>query len=769
MEDGAHTDAGSPQTLVSHALTSMATENLDGERQTGRSEPGESRAVEALATAVPIFPDGAEPRQSGLSAPCAAPNAQGQFAEREATGRGDKLSPPREALTEYQEAEAAKRRLLLIAAKKAFLLKGEDNQPLGLSCVKVSRLCGVPNNTLWSLLQLAERPADWPVDAPFTNADRCEQLISGPTALLAPGKPPGQCSGFAVLLQVPAITQEMIRLYAATMGASCDQATKDRRTGSIATALKRLGDFALVPSPAAARLRGGSKPKCLVDFLKRAWTPEVEAKFRGQKHYTTSTICGRRELKEELADGSCVPLQPGRVWVFDDMSSNIPFWYQIDEITDAALADKDISPLIKRHGCGLGRQGLYAWDWASGAWLGLELVGRLRDAYQASDILRFIRRLMLNYGKPERIVMEKSVWAARCIAGWAVREIEDMGIVVEIEDGWRVPEMEVDESARINDGIKALGVDLVQTHSPRGKPIEGAFNYHQRLVPTFLNPGEGINIGRHAGEFEWSAKKMRQAGAGVGHPRDLGFVHIDRLADVAWQAMVWEGQHVKESRNGKPMEILATWLKTSPLPALTERDLAVFLPEKRRQKLTGGVLSPEVNGVMHQFLNPEVFAAIGDGVYLDYAFDPAEPSLGAAVYSESGFLCWANYLPAGPVISARDRSQDPAVQMLKRYKLAHRTAARMLDFRALRGGEFKTLRTAERRDGAGCVATVATGDQRLDANCANSREVNPGTRGQAVPTPTDRVAAPVRELERAVGERERLERFAKEALADFSD
>lgn len=543
---------------------------------------------------------------------------------------------------------------------------------------------------------------------------------------LAPIKDGGKESLFEPLLLLPEVVAEIHRLYSATMGASGPQATNDRRTGSMATTLLRLGDHPSVPPLLAQKLRDGAQPKPLIDFIKKCWTPEIEAKFRGQKHYNTATICGRRNLTEELADGTIIPLEPGRVWVFDDMSSNIPFWFPVEPESITGITDRGLRQLVERHGCALGRQGLYAWDWASGAWLGLELVGRLRDAYQASDILRFIRKLVSIYGKPRKIIMERGTWQSRAISGWIVKELADEGIVCEIENGWTVPEVAADETARIQDGIRAIGVDIIHTHTPRGKPIEGAFNHHQRLVPTFFERGEAVNIGRHAGEFEYAAKAHLRGTKGVLHPRDLGFVHIDRLADVAWEAMQWEGFKDKARRDGKPLEILTNYLQTNPLPSVSERDLAVFLPEKRNALIRGGVLTAQVNGDTHQFLNPEIFAALGDATRVDYAFDPAEPTLGAAVYNERGFLCWANYLPAGPVISARDRSGDDAVQMIKRYKLAHRTAARMLDFKTLR-----TVKSAEVRSTQTATATTATNDARLSPQ--------PGSAAAAAP---QRVASP---------------------------
>jgi hypothetical protein len=496
----------------------------------------------------------------------------------------------------------------------------------------------------------------------------------------------GQSSEFDALLKVPEIVAEMNRLYVATMGASCAQATKERRTGSIALTLKRLGDFPLMPERLAAKLRGGTQPRPLVDHLKRTWTAEMEAKLRGQKHYALASVSGRRDLTEELADGSRVPLKPGRVWVLDDMSSNIPFWFEVPDKTNLPA---NISAMVTRHGCAVGRQGLYAWDWASSAWLGFDLIGRLRDAYQASDILRFLRKLMQRYGKPDQIRIEQGVWKSRAISGWKTTEEG----LIETENEWQLPDMLGDETTKIADGIKALGVEVVYTYTPRGKPIEGAFNYHQRIVPTFLQQGEGINIGRHAGEFEWPAKQMRRAGDGVLHARDLGFIHIDRLADVAWQAMLWEGMHDKARRDGKPLEILTQYLNNFPLAELTERDLAAFMPEKRSRNYKGGTIVVEVAGETHEFINPEVFALLPTGTKLDFAFDPAEPTLGAAIYDQRGFLCWASYLPAGPVISNRVRTEDDAPQLLKRYKLAHRTAARLLDLKTLRTVKIAEART----------------------------------------------------------------------------
>jgi hypothetical protein len=137
--------------------------------------------------------------------------------------------------------------------------------------------------------------------------------------------------------------------------------------------------------------------------------------------------------------------------------------------------------------------------------------------------------------------------------------------------------------------------------------------------------------------------------------------------------------------------------------------MAVFLPEKRSQLLRGGILTVQVHGDVFQFGNPEAFAELGDGTKLDYAFDPDEPILGAAIYAEGGFLCWAAFIPEAPAFSERDRSQEIGPQYIKRYKAAHRTAFRALDLKSLR-----PVAIAEHRDGAGRVARVEIGSVGRD-------------------------------------------------------
>ncbi len=639
------------------------------------SRPAQSRKPKAEETIYPQHREDSEP-----TAP-AALNGAGHLPD----GR----------LSDAQYAEANARRVLLIQA--APLLKA------GVPDYKVARMLGTSAAKLSRVLNLV------PISGSrfLVSWKNCERLLALPVERLAPPAKKFKGSPFQHLLEVPEIVKQINALYAASLAASGPQAMNDRRTGSLARTLLMLGDFPSVPEHLRLKLQAGGQPKPLVDFIKKVWTPEMEAKFRGQKHYNQSTVVGRRDLTEQLVDGRIVPLIPGDDWVFDDMSSNLPFWFNVDPAMAETVRDAGLRQLIQRHGCALGRQGLYAWDWASGAWLGVELIGRLRDAYRASDILRFLRKLVMIYGKPRRIIFELAIWQSHCISGWKVREA---GAVLEIKNGWQVPDMAVDEKAKITDGIRALGIEVIYTHTSRGKPIEGAFHILQRIIPM-LHPGEAMNIGRHRGEFEWSANAHLRAGAGIRHPRDLQFVNIDRLADITFEAMRWEGLHDKARRclqtadgeTHKPLEILATQLNAHPLPKPTERDLAVFLPEKRDALIRRGFINCTLDGLLYQFGQPEMFAALGDGTRVDYAFDPDEPTLGAAIYDfkSKGFICWARHIPSGTAFSALDRSGEAGPQYIKAYKREHQTRFRAFDLKSL-----LPVIIAEHRNGAGRVGTI---------------------------------------------------------------
>ena len=198
-------------------------------------------------------------------------------------------------------------------------------------------------------------------------------------------------------------------------------------------------------------------------------TPQVKDKFRGPRRFELNGITTHRSMDEQLESGELRAIQPGDWWEMDDMSVNLPFWFESPFGTDR---------LAERHGVGLGRQSLCAMDIASGKWLGFELIGRPRDAYRAEDILRFLRRLFTEYGTPRRgLRLERGIWQSKRLTGYAVT---DGGAA---EEEVQRPGMDEPERERIVGGIEALGIRVQYVHSPKAKGfIESGFNFLQAVM-----------------------------------------------------------------------------------------------------------------------------------------------------------------------------------------------------------------------------------------------------------------------------------------------
>lgn len=578
-------------------------------------------------------------------------------------------------------ATAAGRRILLGRALP--LLEG------GMSQQQVARALGISGASMSRLLRLGGALTG----SNGSAAEACRRALALPTEDLAPHTDRcGRRSSWEALATLPAVVERLQTLYRLTCGASSNYMAKGQRTGSARLALLRFADDELCPAPLGMMLRRGAQPRPLMSII-RAITPELEALDRGPGHYQ-GTITGLRALEEELQNGQRVPLRPGDVWELDDMSTNYPFWFECQG--------------VGKHSAVLGRQGLYCGDVASSKWLGVELVGRPRDAYRAEDILRFLRKLMQAYGKPRRLRIERGVWRAKVIKGWEADE------GTEGTEGTKTPAMDEAEKALLQDGLKALGVDVIYCYTPGQKGwIESNFNRLQQVLPTFVER-EGVNIGRHGGEYEEAAKRVRQAHDQVKHPRELGFLHIDRAADLLTTAMEWIGSTTRESRGGTiPNEVWDGWVTEHPLAPVTGTDLAVFLPEIRDVTLRLGHAWCQHDRQQYGFINPEVFADLGHGYRVTVRFDPSEPSLGAAIYNRetssanrSGlqvgqFICWAEFHESAPMFSPN--KDTVGTDLVKRFRAFHRTA-----FRAMGGKLTPAIARGEVRDGRGNVA-VAVG------------------------------------------------------------
>lgn len=499
--------------------------------------------------------------------------------------------------------------------------------------------------------------------------------------------------------------RELESLYASTIRAASDYTSGGRRSGSVTLALRRISEEAVCPAALAEMLRAGKQPKELVAHLRARFTPEVEARIRGEKHFQLHGFVSRRDHTVRLPDGRRCELLAGFLVEFDDMSSNQPFYTPLPD-----------------GGWLVSRQGLYARDVRRRRWLGLELVARPREAYRAEDILRFFRRLMLDYGKFDVLRLEQGIWAARAIRGYRITSAGDV-----IEEEFERPAMDAQESTQLQAGLAAIGLHLQYARSAHQKVIESGFNGLQPIIATYTR--EFINLGAHAGEIEFGAKRLRQARDGM-NPAALGFAPMEVLADRIWQAMAYDNAR---PRTGgiTPDEGWAEDIARRELPALNERDLAAFLPEVRERSVDHGRVVVMVDGRPHDF-SSDAFAPLGHGFRVYCRFDPTEPTLGAAIYNretssanhqgwkDGDFICFARWEMPGPQIDlAEARGLVPqstqeiyGVDALEDDGLTRRKALEKwarTTYRALpRPGKPPTKR-AELRTGSGDVTKIESG------------------------------------------------------------
>ena len=614
------------------------------------------------------------------------------------SARADGL-PAIARLTPDQERDARARVAILLAAWTA-LDRGE-------TLTAAARQANTPKGTLCKLLKLAG------LSPTSTPKERCHHLLRQPLEALAPGISTGRPCEAAKLLDDPAVQARLRELYVATIGASGEAMTNDRRTGSVALTLLRFADFVECPPHLAYELRRGYQPAPLCRWLAQQMTPEIEAKIRGQKAYRNHGSASRRDRTVQTPDGKRWKMPAGWMVEFDDMSINQPFF----------VKRPDGSVILSR-------QGLYARCPVSGYFMACDLIARPRESYRAEDILRFLRRLCLEFGKPAVLRMEQGIWKARSIRG---ASITATGLV--IDEVWEVPAADPGEEALFQDGLKATGITLEYVSGSHKKgAIEQSFSYLQRVTAT-MTP-EFVNIGRHAGEFERSAKALRRARAESHDPADLGFAPMAILADKIAEAMAWINARPDPSTGIIRNELYQAGREAAGTRPVTRRDLAAFLPDQRERQIAGGKVSAPVEGQPFDFRAAELFAQLGDGYGVAFKFDACEPTLGAAIYNREHygsirnstyqvgeFIGWAEWEPPAPQLHVShelaaglepaDMAQygdDPSIgaRLRKRQEKWHST-----QFRALPRPGQPAVKAAAARDGQNRVATAEIGTAAL--------------------------------------------------------
>lgn len=243
-----------------------------------------------------------------------------------------------------------------------------------------------------------------------------------------------------------------------------------------------------------------------------------------------------------------------------------------------------------------------------------------------------------------------------------------------------------------------------------------------------------LNLGKTRGEFEDSTKKLVSSRSGARNPLTAGFWEITQAADMYSRAVAFANAKAKDGRllQGVPDDKWAVSVAAAPLARLDPEKLHVFLPETRDVMIRGGCVFAIVGGKPLAWREPELFAHTGNGYAVTIKFDPAEPTLGCAIFNrETGsknregwalglFLGLADYEPEAPQICAsRGFLTEVEIESLARRK--RYTSAIRAEYRGIVGRDAPVVKASEARNGRGEIVRVETGEEQR----AKSKEIRP--------------------------------------------
>lgn len=418
---------------------------------------------------------------------------------------------------------------------------------------------------------------------------------------------------------------------------------------------------------------------------------------RGPKRFRLHAYTQLRENTYIDAAGIEHPLRGGDLFECDDMSVNQPFWYEWPYGGD---------PLSDAFGVRLGRQMLACRDVATGKWLGFDIIGRVRDAYRAEDVMRFLGRIGDTVGLPRLgFRLEHGVWAARSVRGVkGARDEEEKAAYGSIRDV----------------------VDIHYASTSKGKgALEGSFDFLQTLLSL-----EGLQIGRVRGEYEKTTALALKCAAGRLRPSDAGFPHITEIADRVAGGMGKADTRPKAGRliRGISADLWEADITASPLATIAPESRHLFLPVKQLRPIQGGHVRYRVPHYNHlfSFAVPDEFATLGNGYRLLVCFDPADPAAGATVFdaetegrreyhhTEGHALGIFPFAPNAPQLDFTGRAD---FSTKRQYLAAARTHFRTTGMRQGTGASIDQM-----ADGRGSSARIERGSAPLVPEAGNRAE-----------------------------------------------
>lgn len=332
-------------------------------------------------------------------------------------------------------------------------------------------------------------------------------------------------------------------------------------------------------------------------------TANERAEFRGKKHLQSIALAPRKGMFWEDASGQRHLIRSHTAWMMDDYSTNQPYVIEVPVWEGGRVVGT--TPQV----C---RQMLVCGDLYSGMWLGVESIGRERDAYRAEDILRFILHCIDAHGTmPQRLILERGRWDSKAVHG------------IEVWDGHRHV---------LWGGLGAL-MEVSNGFDSRHK---AALESNLSVLQTALHH-TGADIGRKRGEFELATTKMLAVNAGRLDPRAAGFLEQAASEELHAKAMDALNRRPKTreafDKPVVPMDLMEDAIVPRPLP-VSERWR--FCPVKREATIRrGGLIEVAVKEYPRSFLfavnGVEENVCLENGYAVLIAFDPARPDLGCHV------------------------------------------------------------------------------------------------------------------------------------------
>ena len=414
---------------------------------------------------------------------------------------------------------------------------------------------------------------------------------------------------------------------------------------NIARAYRNLVADPTVAGPARQWLHGDHPAKSYVP-------PSVRAAVKQAAPESTVTLLqiGPKAMRDSgpYTECSYANVRPGQAFTADDMTANTYVWVEWPNERGYLL----IRPQV-----------LSVMDIGSLCWLNIRAVIRPKGQYTKDDVWGLIGDTFDKYGKFDIAVLEGGTWQSNVIRGHKTG---------------------IDDDTRFG-GLRALGVKLIHTRTPRGKIIETEFNQLQHAADNcvgYCGRDERRDCPEHV------KKWLAACESGKAHPRQF-FMHLNQytehLAGVMrslnnerndgkvlrgetpfdkWSTVF--GEEVGRGRPGPPRQFIpdsAKWMYRSSynVVAITRNGVRITQGTGKYQQA-------------YSYDAPELQANKGSRVVVYW--NDYDPDTAAVIYTiRNGkpheFLCVASRVSDLPRFGA---TQEQMASEAARKKLAHNLA-----------------------------------------------------------------------------------------------